>query len=67
MGGQKVQPITVARVAFDMSDQELIAFATGVLTGIFDAKLGGAIVAASNEIGQHGQMLCRTAFDMESE
>ena len=59
--------VTRARVAFDMSDRELIAFATEILTGIYDVNLGMAITAASNEVGHHGQMLCRAAFDMESE
>jgi hypothetical protein len=50
-----------------MSDRELITFATGILTGIYDVNLGMAITAAANEIGQHGHMLCRAAFEMEGE
>lgn len=68
MIGRKVHPVTMARVAPEgASDREKIALATEIIAGIFDAKLGGAIAAASNEIGRHGHMLCRAAFDMESE
>jgi len=68
MIARKVPAVTMARVALEgMSDREKITFATEIITGVFDANLGGAIAAASNEIGQHGHMLCRAAFDMESE
>ena len=63
---RKVPAVTMAQVALEgMSDREKIAFATEIITGIHDAKLGGAIAAASNEIGRHGHMLCRAAFEME--
>ena len=56
----------MARAALEgMSERERIAFAVSIITGVQDANLGGAIAAASNEIGRHGHMLCRAAFEME--
>ena len=66
MIGRKVLPVAMARAALEvMSDRERIAFATEIVTGIQDARMGGAIAAASDEIGRHGHMLCRAAFEME--
>lgn len=66
MIGIPVHLVEMAREATrDMSDGEKIAFAIEVCHGVTDPKKGPALTVASNQIGQHGHMLCRAAFEEE--
>ena len=66
MIGIPVQLVKMAREATrGMSDDEKIAFAVEARHGVSDPRKGSALTVASNQIGQHGHMLCRAAFEEE--